>query len=207
MRIIGLSGGVASGKNFIAEIFAKKGVAIFDADKEVHNLLQSNSEIISQIRNNFPESFIDNKINRKILGEIVFNNKEKLEKLEEVLHPKVRQNYQKFLKKAHQQNKKFVLLNIPLLLEKEGYKCDKIIAILVPEKTQKQRFLQRHLKLNKNYFTQNLIQLEQRFYQIKSKQFNNLQRKQQADFIIFNGLSKYYTLQQINKICSKMGIL
>lgn len=207
MRIIGLSGGVASGKNFIAEIFAKKGAALFDADKEVHNLLQSNSEIISQIRNNFPESFIDNKINRKILGEIVFNNKEKLEKLEEILHPKVRQNYQKFLKKAHQHNKKLVILNIPLLLEKGGYKCDKIIAIIIPEKTQKQRFLQRHLKLNKNYFTQNLIQLEQRFYQIKSKQFNNLQRKQQADFIIFNGLSKYYTLQQINKICSKMGIL
>lgn len=206
MKIIGLSGGVASGKNFISEIFAKNGAAVFDADKEVHNLLKSDSQSIFEIKNHFPESFVNNSIDRKILGKIVFGDTKKLDILEAILHPKIRHSYKNFLKEAHKQNRKFVLLNIPLLLEKEGYKCNKIIAILIPEKIQKQRFLQRYKKLNSNDFAKNLPQIEQRFYQIKSNQLNNLQRKKKADFVIFNGLSKAYSLQQVKKICSKMGI-
>lgn len=96
MKIIGLTGGIASGKNFIAEIFAKNGAVIFDADVEVHKLLESDKSTIEEVINSFPESFIEQKINRKILGKIVFSNSKKLEILEKILHPKVRKKYQSF---------------------------------------------------------------------------------------------------------------
>ena len=59
MKIIGLTGGVASGKNFVAEIFAQKGAVIFDADKEVHRLLDSDKSTISKVKKIFPESFLN----------------------------------------------------------------------------------------------------------------------------------------------------
>ena len=92
ISVVGLTGGIASGKNFVAEIFSKNGAAIFDADKEVHLLLESNQDVIAQIKKNFPQSLVNHKIDRKILGKIVFDKKsaQKLKILEEILHPKVR---------------------------------------------------------------------------------------------------------------------
>ncbi len=73
MKIIGLTGGIASGKSFVAEIFKKKGAMIFDADEEVHKLLELDKSTILAIKKKFPTSFIDRKIDRKILGKIVFS--------------------------------------------------------------------------------------------------------------------------------------
>jgi dephospho-CoA kinase len=78
MKIIGLTGGIASGKNFVAEIFQKNGAAVFDADKEVHELLESHAEAIKEVKENFPESVIGKKISRKLLGQIVFSDPQKL---------------------------------------------------------------------------------------------------------------------------------
>jgi len=101
MKIIGLTGGIASGKNFVAEILAKKDAAIFDADKEVHKLLESDKSTILEVSKKFSQSFIDKKINRKILGEIVFSPGEKgakkLKILEKIIHPKIRKNHLEFL--------------------------------------------------------------------------------------------------------------
>jgi dephospho-CoA kinase len=198
MKIIGLTGGVASGKNFIAEIFAKSGAAIFDADNEVHKLLDSDKSTIAEVQKYFPESLIEKKIDRKILGKIVFADKNKLEILEKILHPKVREQYQKFLKLSQRRRVKLVILNIPLLLEKGGYKCDKIIAIITSKIAQKHRFLNRH-KISNSQILE-FSKLEEKFYQIKSKQINNLERRKKADFVIFNGLSKGYTMAQVKEI-------
>ncbi|MBM5782478.1 MAG: dephospho-CoA kinase [Pelagibacterales bacterium] len=165
MKIIGLTGGVASGKNFIADIFAKHGAAIFDADQEVHNLLKNDQITISEIKKHFPESFINNEIDRKILGKIVFSNKEKLKILEDIIHEKVRKAYDYFLKSVKKLGKKIIVLNIPLLLETKSYKCDKIIAISISKIAQKQRFLSRNKM-------QNLEDSTIRFYQIYSRQIS-----------------------------------
>ena len=188
MKIIGLTGGIASGKNFVADIFAKNGAMVFDADAQVHKLLESDESTIQEIRKHFPESFIEQKINRKILGEIVFSDTKKLEILENILHPKVREQYSEFLKLAHRRGARLAVLNIPLLLEKGGYECDKIVAIITSKIVQKYRFLGRHKESN----SQDL--LEEKFQKIKSQQINNLERVKRADFVVFNGLSKAKTI-------------
>jgi dephospho-CoA kinase len=195
MKIIGLTGGIASGKNFVADIFAKNGAAVFDADKEVHNLLESDKLTIDEVKKNFPTSFVKQKIDRKILGKIVFFDAEKLKILEEIIHPKVRKNYQLFLKNFKIQNKKIAVLNIPLLLETKGYECDKVLAITVSPSIQKKRFLSRSMKFSK----ESKQSLEKKFSQILAKQMTNKQRKSRADFVIDTNCSKSAVVKKVKE--------
>ncbi len=196
MKIIGLTGGIASGKNFVAEIFAQNGAVIFDADKEVHKLLELDKSVIIQVRNFFLESFVEGKIDRKILGKIVFANPEKLKILEKILHPKVRKKYEEFLAEAQKSKKKLAVLNIPLLLETKAYNCDKIVAIIASPSVQKRRFLARA----KNATEAEKKNLEKKFEQIRSKQISNAERKASADFVVNSGASKDFTAEQVEWI-------
>ena len=208
MKIIGLTGGIASGKNFVAEVFQKNGAAIFDADKEVHELLESIAEAIKEVKKNFPESFVENKIDRKILSKIVFAKEEKskknLEILEKILHPKVRQKYDEFLIKSRQENRNLVVLNVPLLLENKGYNCERIVAIIAPKSVQKKRFLMRAKKTDPENFLQEKENLIRKFEKIKSKQIDNLKREKHADFVINNSLTKAFTIKQVKKIIAEI---
>ncbi len=207
MKIIGLTGGIASGKNFIAEVFKKNGAIIFDADAEVHEILRCDEVAISEIAEHFPKSVVDCKIDRKILGKIVFADIEKLQILEKIIHDRVRKKYAEFLKDAQKKRKKLAVLNIPLLLETQGYECDKVIAIITPRIAQKYRFLSRYKKSFPKNFSAEISELEEKFQQIKSKQISNSERKNQADFVIYNGLSKGCTIRQIAYILEKVSLI
>ena len=200
IKIIGLTGGIASGKNFVAEIFAQEGAAVFDEDKEVHKLFELDKSTIAEVKKNFPTSFVEGKISRKILGKIVFENAKELQILEKIIHPKVRKKYQEFLENSCQQGKKLIVLNVPLLLEVDVYKCDKILAILASPSIQKKRFLARARKNNPKIFAAEKKNLEKRFEQIRAKQVSNKVRKFKADLVINTNGSKAETLQQIIKI-------
>ncbi len=204
MKIIGLTGGIASGKNFVAGIFVQNGAAVFDADKEVHKLLELDQSTIAEVKKKFHESFVAGKIERKILGKIVFADAEKLKILEKILHPKVRKKYQEFLEVAQKEKKKIAVLNIPLLLETESYKCDKILAIIAAPSIQKKRFLARAKKNNPRNFAAEKKNLEKKFEQIRAKQISNSERKLRADFVVNSGVSKKKTEQQVNKIIADL---
>jgi dephospho-CoA kinase len=198
MKIIGLSGGIASGKNFVAEIFKKNGAAIFDADQEVYKILTYHEASILQVAQHFPHSLINNKIDRKKLRQIVFADQKKLQILEAIIHPLVRKNYQKFLRLAQKKRKKIAILNIPLLLEKQGYKCDKIISLITSKITQKYRFLKRARK-------NNLDELEKNFIQIVARQFNNLERRKKSDFLINSAIGRPVVARQVKKILARIN--
>jgi dephospho-CoA kinase len=201
MKIIGLSGGVAAGKNFIAEIFAKFGCAIFDADLQVHNLIASDLEVIEKIKKNFPESFIEGKIERKILGKIVFADKKKLKILEEIIHPKVQKKYQEFFVKCQRKKIEFLLLNIPLLQESSYYKCDFTIAIIASKDARLKRFITREKQKN----PQSLIKdLKLKFSQITENQISDSVRKKQADFVIKNDDSALRVERQVAEILKEI---
>lgn len=194
MKIIGLSGGVASGKNYVADFFAKKGAAVFDADKEAHKLLELDTATIEKVRKNFPASFVGGKIDRKILGEVAFANAAKLQILEKILHPKIRQKYHECAESARKNFAKFLILNVPLLLETEGYNCDKIIAIIAGEEVQKKRFLAR------------AGATEEKFFQIKSRQLSDAERLKASDFVIYNnGMNPVD--QQLEEIWGKLLVV
>lgn len=199
IKIIGLTGGIASGKNFVAEIFAQNGAAIFDADKEVHDLLELDGSTINQVKEKFPQCFVGQKIERKILGQIVFADAKKLQILEAIIHPKIRQKYQEFLEQARKEKRKVVVLNIPLLLEKEGYECDLVVSVLASPSVQKKRFLARARRNNPRNFALEKKGLERKFEHIRSKQMSNKERKARADFVVNSSGSKDLVRMQVLK--------
>jgi len=212
MKIIAITGGVASGKNFIAEIFSQFGAKIFDADSQVHDLLKNNSSIISEIAKNFPTSFKNQQIDREILGKIVFEDseigKKNLKILEQIIHPQIKINYDEFIKNNLQNNQKFVLLNIPLILESHGqnpyYNYDYLVAIKCHIIIRKNRFIARQFKKNPQNFDyqQNLA----RFDKIVSLQLKDEERFEKANFIIDNNSDLIFLKKQILEILKNLSI-
>ncbi len=195
MKIIGLSGGIASGKNSVAEIFSKLGVKIFDADLIVHDLFINNKIVIQQIAKQFPQAMKSSGIDRKIIAEIITKNPQKLAIIENIIHPLVRNNYQQFLTINDKNNEKLVILNIPLLQEKKYYKTDKIIAIITDEEIRRNRYIKRSIAdINKE--DQIIIsQLNEKFTLLKNQQISDEERIKIADYVIKNN-SNYQDLEQ-----------
>ncbi len=186
MKIIGLSGGIASGKNAVANIFSELGIEVFDADAVVHNLYLQNQKIIELVAKNFPETFDGKIIDRKILSSLISKNPTKITVLEKIIHPEIREIYQKFLAKNLQKKANFVVINIPLLLESNQYKTDKIIAIIADEKTRQDRYIQRSIADLKNSNPDLINELKNKFLMLKNKQISDDERIKKADFVIYN---------------------
>ncbi len=205
MKVIGLTGGIASGKNFVADILRKDGAVIFDADHEVHQLLKLNQAVKYHIEKHFPKALINQEINKKVLGKIVFEDDEKLKILEKILHPMVKEKYWEFLNLAQKERKEIAVLNIPLLLENK-YNCDKIVAIVAPTSVRKKRFLARARQQDPKNFKAEKKNLEKKFDQILLKQISNKERKSQADFVVNSGTSKADVVKQVKRIESLLKV-
>ena len=203
MLIVGLTGTVASGKNFVSDLFEKLGAAVFDADKEVHEIFRKNIKVFAQIKKHFPEVIFEDKIDRKKLGTLVFNNQEKLEILEKIVHPIVKKRRENFIKKTRKQGKQIIILNIPLLFEKKIHlNCDKNILVTAPKLIQKQRFLEREKSKISNPDINLLIA---KFEDILQNQIPNSKKEKWVDFIIKNGKNESFTLKQVIKIFNKLS--
>ncbi len=213
MIIVGITGSLASGKNFITKIFEKFHFAIFDADLEISNILLE-EEIVIKINDCFSELNDNKSINKKLLAEIVFSNKEKLKLLEEITHPALYQKYQNFIKNCEINNKKFIALNIPLLIEKNNYKCSKIVSAICDYQTQKRRFISREIlkfkhqnnknKIGKQKIKELILFFTEKFYKITNNQLNNHKRLIASDFIINTSKSRAETVKQTRKIIRKI---
>lgn len=143
MYILGLTGGIACGKSSVLQILAEKQIPCLSADAVVHDLLKNNTEVKTQILNAFGEDVLqDGVIDRKKLGQKVFGNREKLNLLEAILHPKVKSGFEQW----KEQNKDYSLLvyEIPLLFEKNREKdFDGILCISCNENIQRNRIKER----------------------------------------------------------------
>ena len=204
MLVLGLTGTVASGKNFVASIFEELGAKIFDADKEVHDVFENDKNVFDQIKKYFEDSIQNNKINRKILGNLVFNNKEKLNLLEDIIHPEIKRRRENFINKCKKNNESLVILNIPLLFEaKTHLKCDKNILVITPQKLQRERFLKRAKENNNNFDKKLFIE---KFDSILQNQMPNYQKEKLADFVIKNDKDKNFVLKQVKEILKKLNI-
>jgi dephospho-CoA kinase len=186
MKIIGISGGIASGKNSVAKIFEELGVAVFDADEIVHNLFLNDQSVINEIAQQFPQSFKGNVIERKILSEIIAKYPQKITIIENIIHPIIRNKYQQFIIKSNQEQQKLVVLNIPLLHENSFYEVDKIIAIIADEDLRLKRYIKRCLSDNYDIDETKIKLLEEKFFMLKNKQISDEQRIKKADFVVYN---------------------
>ena len=150
MKIIGLTGSIATGKSSVSNMFKYMRIPVHEADKEVHNLLGPHGLAVLDIISEFGDvGNIDIGIDRQKLGDMIFVDPLAKKKLELIIHPHVWRDRNKFIKQMKLQNRKLVALDIPLLFENgSDIICDKIICVWAPYFLQKQRALKR-IKLDK----------------------------------------------------------
>lgn len=146
--ILGLTGGIASGKSTVAKIFQKLGLEVIDADllaKEVRDSPNSLNEIEKVFGKEVFSS--EQKLNIEKLRELVFSDKDKLNSLNEIVHPLVVESFKKFKEEALKNNKT-VVFDIPLLFESNlEYLCDKILVVYTSYENQIKRVKERdHLE-------------------------------------------------------------
>ncbi|PTX59723.1 dephospho-CoA kinase [Kordia periserrulae] len=141
--IVGLTGGIGSGKTTIAKMFHELGVSIYIADIEAKKLMHSSSEIKEELIATFgKKTYIKGKLNRSYLSNIVFNQPEELKKINAIVHPRVGQHFKDWY--AERSSEKYIIKEVAILFENGSYKqCDKIITVVAPLETRFERLLQR----------------------------------------------------------------
>lgn len=141
--IVGLTGGIASGKSTVSNLFRKYGIEIVDADK-VAKEVSEKKESIEKISNIFGKDILDSdgKIVREKLREKAFKNRELLQELNKIIHPQVMEYFKR--KKEENSKDEILIFDIPLLYEtKMEYLCDKIIVVGVDVRKQIRRVVAR----------------------------------------------------------------
>lgn len=141
-KIIGLTGGIGSGKTTIATYFTSLGIPVFIADEEAKKLMQS-AEVLADIKTIFGSAVFEKGIlSRQKLAEIVFANPEKLSQLNAIIHPAVKKQFKFWV--ANHQSAPFVVYEAAILFESGSYKnCDYILTVTAPLDTRIDRVIQR----------------------------------------------------------------
>tara|TARA_B100001996_G_scaffold303974_1_gene244816 strand:+ start:2195 stop:2767 length:573 start_codon:yes stop_codon:yes gene_type:complete len=142
VKAIGILGDIGSGKTFIAKQF---GYPVFNADNEVNSIYKKNKSCYNKLRKKLPKHIKSYPINKIELTKAILANKYNLRKIVSVVHPLVRRKMNNFLKKN--KNKKFVVLDVPLLIENNLNKKKDILIFIDAKKIQ----INLRLKKRKNY--------------------------------------------------------
>lgn len=140
--IVGLTGGIGSGKTTVAKEFEKLGVPIYIADEEAKKLMNRSPVIRRELTHLFgKDAYVDGELNRPFIANIIFNDKSFLEKMNAIVHPRVGKHFNKWIFK---QNAPYVIKEVAILFENGGYQaCDYIITVVAPKAVRIKRLLER----------------------------------------------------------------
>ena len=123
MKVIGLTGGIASGKSTVAQHIRQQGIPVFDADAVSKAVVAPGTEGLEKVIAAFGKEYLkDGGLDRKKIAEVVFNNKEKLKLLESIILTRVWEEAEQAIAEAKKQNSPMIVLDVPLLIEKDWYK-------------------------------------------------------------------------------------
>lgn len=130
MKIVGLTGGIGSGKSTVLKMFQALGAVVYIADIEAKRLLNTNETLIQKVIELFgAEAYVNNELNRSFIASKVFNDSEKLNALNSVVHPAVRKDFQSFVKNSQAE---IVIYEAAILFESGSYKlCHYIVTVTV----------------------------------------------------------------------------
>ena len=142
--VVGITGGIGSGKSFVVSCFLKcENTVYYHADEKAKELMHHSAEIREQLISQFgKEVFLSNQLNKSLIASMVFNHPDQLTKLNNIVHPAVRKHFQDFV---HQQQKNtFILYENAILFETKSHLlCDGVITITAPVDIRIQRVVQR----------------------------------------------------------------
>ena len=187
--VVGLTGGIASGKSFVSSYLKKISIPVHESDEVIKHIYNKPTQaFISFLRKaGFGYAVKNKKINKTNIREEIFCDKNKKNIIEKHLHAKVRKSREVFLNKN--KNKKIIFLDIPLLFEKKLEKnCHYVCSTIAPLETRKARAMNR-FGMNKQILKK-----------IIKSQIKDIERKKKSDFIIDTSRSKIKTCLQIDKI-------
>ncbi len=144
--IIGLTGGIATGKSTVKKLFLEVGIPVIDCDLIARSVVEINEPAYLKIVETFGEEVIleSGQLNRKKLADIIFNDEAKRAKLNSIVHPEVKKITVKEIKKYYQLGYKIVVIDVPLLFE-SGFDdlCDITVVVYAEEKVQYERLMKR----------------------------------------------------------------
>lgn len=194
MLSVGLTGNIASGKSIVESYFEKKGISVINADDVTHELIDKDRNIQQRIKKLFEnEDILDENgaISRAKIGKIVFSDQDKLEELENILHPAVIKKIEEFFDVKRSED--IVIASVPLLFEIDIQPMfDKTILVCADKKIRLQRLM------NRNGYS-----LEHALERINS-QISQEEKRNIADFIIENNNDILELELQINKIIERL---
>lgn len=191
--ILGLTGSIGMGKSTVSKMFRKLGVPVFDADAECHRLQGPGGAAVGRIEAFFPKTTSPEKGVDRLALALRINTPKELGVLEGILHPAVEVARLEFLK-THE-DKPLVVLDIPLLFEKGGWKkVDKIAVVSAPAAVQRTRVLARP------------GMTEERFEYILGLQTPDAEKRERADFVIDTNLSEEETFQQVQNLIQELSV-
>ena len=193
--LVAITGGIGAGKSTFSRQVKKRGYKLLDSDEEVAKIYNKpNKGFLKELKKIGLSDCIKNqKINRKIISELIFSNKKIKKNLEKYIYEIIRKNRKKFLKNQKKNKTKIVFLDIPLLFENNLNKdYDIVISIVSKRKTRYKR-----LKKSKNM-------TEKLFNSILRSQTTDTIRKQKSDIIINNNSGALDYEKKINKVINKI---
>lgn len=187
--MLGITGSVGMGKTTAAKAFARLGYPVFDADATVRDLLTTDARTITAVRRAFPAVVHDGAVDRKALAEIVFDDAAALDRLERILHKRVRAREKEFLADAAQAHARIAVLDIPLLFETGGEKrVDVTLVVSVPAAVQKARVMSRP------------GMTARRFRAMRARQMSDREKRERATFVIDTGAGKAKMTRAIRRV-------
>lgn len=186
MKVIGITGGMGSGKTTVANFFKELGIPVYIADESAKSLMNSSAEVKSEIIGLLGEkAYRDGFLDREYVASQVFNSAENLEKLNSIVHPAVANDFENW---KNSQNSPYVIYEAAILFEKGGHKkCDAVILVTAPYKERIKRIKSRDKSSEED------IQARMKH------QWSDSQKRKLADFEIKN-LNLCNTREQVRKL-------
>lgn len=190
---LALTGSIGMGKSTVARMFERAGVPVFDADAVVRALQGPGGALVEKIGESFPGTVRRGTLDRSALAQIVLEDRAKLARLEEIVHPAVIDARHAFME-AHPAAK-VLLFEIPLLFEtRSESEFDKVVVVSAPAKIQRERVLQR------------LGMSKEKLDSIISRQIPDDEKRRRADFVVDTGCDLSTTESQVRDILACLGI-
>jgi dephospho-CoA kinase len=191
MITVGITGSIGCGKTYLANIIKNMGYSVYNPDKWVRDLYKK-PEFLEIIKQNFPTTFENGVFNKRSLRNLVFCNKDKLNTLENIIHPFLKRKIKSIIHKFGNKTD-VIFFDAALLYEKNwDIYCDYVIVADIDEETQKQRVMKR-----------DNISAED-FYKIIEVQISQAEKRAYADFIINTGEPENINKLQIIKFMNEI---
>lgn len=195
MKIIGLTGGIASGKSTVATELRKQNVPVFDADEVSRNAVAKGSKGLALVAEAFGADYLtsDGEMDRAKISQLVFSDKEALKTLEGILHKIVWDEAEAFLAEAREQKAKLAVLDVPLLIETKWHERVDLVWLVAVSKEQ---------QIKRAMIRSGMTEEE-----VKARiaaQMSLEDKKKFADVVLDNSGALEETLEQVHKELAKL---